>query len=156
MSKKIIGLRLLLLVSVALILVLGYRELRRQRTQTIPIAVQTKEQEQVFTETILLRYPKAVKPDTTYDLTITYSIHKGNHRLCGRHQTAPSQAVLAQYGCSKMKTTKTVVTTKSKLAVQLTVQIDPTTITKPDGTHFDPKRETLCPQITLTERNTNS
>lgn len=156
MSKKIIGLRLLLLLSLSITLVFGYREIQRHYTQTIPIQVQTKEHEQVFTETILLRYPKAVKPDTVYDMTITYSIHKGKHRLCGRHTTLQSHAISAQYGCSKMKTTKTIMTTKSRLAIQLTVQLDPHTITKPDGTYFDKNRETLCPQITLTERNISS
>lgn len=153
MSKKIIGLRLLLLVSVSFLLVFGYRGIRRYQTQTIPLIVQTKESEQVLTDTLLLRYPKAVKPNTTYDMTLTYSIHKGRQLLCGRHTKASSHAVAAQYGCSAMKTTKTIVTTKkSRLVIQFTMSIDPHTITKSDGTVFDYTKETLCPQITLTER----
>lgn len=153
MSKKQMGIRFGCLMLVSFLLFFTGTAIRNQQTQRVFLSVRTKETGQIQTETVCMRYPEKLKPDTVYEMTITYNIHKGNSLLCERHRRQKKTETIAQYGCSEMKTTKTFTARKPYCEIQLTLQADPSTITKPNGTPFQPEQETLCPQIEIKEKN---
>lgn len=152
MSKKQIGIRFGCLILLSFLLFFTGTAIRNQQTQQVFLSVRTKETGQIQAETICLRYPKKLKPDAIYEMTITYNIHKGNSLLCEKHWRQKKTETVAHYGCSEMKTTKTFTARKPYCEIRLTLQADPSTITKPDGTQFQPEQETLCPRIEIKEK----
>lgn len=152
MSKKQIGIRFGCLILLSLLLFFTGTTIQNQKTQQVFVAIRTKETEQIQVETVCLRYPKKLKPDAIYEMTITYNIHKGNSLLCEKHRRQKKTETVAHYGCSEMKTTKTFTARKPYCEIRLTLQADPSTITKPDGTQFQQGQETLCPRIEIKEK----